>query len=109
MQEVCAQMSSWLWQWMAPYEEHQLAPFATRIYALDESTMRAIKRWLKEVRGVPVGDPCLLAGRLIGIFDIRRQHWVRIDWLPTAIAHVQWHTDAMLPRIALAALLLFDF
>jgi len=77
MQQLCAQISSWLWQWMAPYEEQKLAPFATRVYALDESTMRAIKRWLMEVRGVPVGDPGLLAGRLIGRFDIRRQQWVR--------------------------------
>ena len=72
---------------MAPYEDRKLAPFATRIYALDESKMRAIKRWLKEVRDVPMGDPSLLAGRLIGLFDIRRPRWVRIDWLPKAIAN----------------------
>src|SRR5579884_3663490 len=49
MQHLCAQISTWLWQSMARYEERSLAPFATRIYALDESTMRAIKRWLKDV------------------------------------------------------------
>lgn len=108
MQHLCAQISSWLWQWMAPYEDHQLAPFATRIYALDESTMRAIKRWLNEVRDVPVGDPSLLAGRLIGLFDIRRQQWVRIDWLPKAIANCQAQAQAMLSQIELGALLLFD-
>ena len=47
MQELCAQISTWLWQWMAPYEDRKLAPLASRIYALDESTMRAIKRWRK--------------------------------------------------------------
>ena len=108
MQQWCTQISSWLWQWMAPFEEHQLAPFATRIYALDESTMRAIKRWLQEVRGVPVGDPGLLAGRLMGLFDIRRQQWVRIDWLPKAIVNCQVQAEAMLSHIERGALLLFD-
>jgi hypothetical protein len=108
MQQWCAQISSWLWQWMAPYEEHQLAPFATRIYALDESTMGAIKRWLEEVRNVPIGDPGLLAGRLVGLFDIRRQQWVRIDWLPKAIANCQVQAEAMLSHMEKGALLLFD-
>ena len=108
MQHWCAQISSWLWQWMAPYEDHQLAPFARRIYALDESTMEAVKRWLKELRDVPLGDPSLLAGRLICLFDIRRQQWVRIDWLPKAIANCQVHAQAMLNHIEMGALLLFD-
>src|SRR5260370_42653095 len=70
--------------------------------------MRAIKRWLKEVRDVPVGDPCLLAGRLIGLFDIRRQQWVRIDWLPKAIANCQGQAVAMLSHIEMGALVLSD-
>ncbi len=108
MQEVCAQISSWLWQWMARYEEHQLAPFASRIYALDESKMRPIKRWLKDLRDVPLGDLSLLAGRLVGLFDVRRQQWVCIEWLPKAIANCQEHTEAMLSHIEIGALLLFD-
>lgn len=108
MQELCAQSSSWLWQGMAPYEDRQLAPFATRIYALDERTMRPIKRWLQQVRDGPIGDRSLLAGRLIGLFDIRRQEWVRLDWLPKAIANCQVHAEAMLSQIEMGALLLFD-
>jgi DDE family transposase len=108
MQHLCAQISSWLWQWMAAYEDRKLAPFASRIYALDESTMRAIKRWLQELRDVPVGEPSLLAGRLIGLFDIRRQQWVRIDWLPKAIANCQGQAEAMLSQVEMGALLLFD-
>ena len=108
MPELWAQISTWLWQWMAPYEDHQLAPFATRIYALDESTMRSIKRWLKQVPDGPLGDPCLLAGRLIGLFDIGRPQWVRLDWLAKAIANCQVHAEAMLKHIELGAVLLFD-
>jgi len=108
MQHLCAQISSWLWQWMAPYEERQLAPFAKEVYALDESTMRPIKRWLQEVRAVPLGDPSLLAGRLVGLFDVRRQQWRRIEWLPKAIANCRVHAEAMLSQMEIGALLLFD-
>ncbi|HEY6410072.1 MAG TPA: IS4 family transposase, partial [Ktedonobacteraceae bacterium] len=108
MQQLCAQVSSWLWHLMAPYEEQQLAPFATHIYALDESTMRTIKRWLTDLRAVPLGDASLLAGRLVGLFDVRRHQWVRIDWLPKAIANCQVHAQAMLSSVEAGTLLLFD-
>src|SRR2546422_9302114 len=101
MQQWCAQISTWLWQWMAPSEDHQLAPFATRIYALDESTMRAIKRWLKEVRDVPIGDPSLVAGGLIGLFDIRPPQGGRIGWLPQAMADCQVHGRGSLNPIGM--------
>lgn len=108
MHELCAQISGWLWQWLAQYEERQLVPFATRVYALDESSLRPVKRWLQELRGVPAGDPSLLAGRLVGLFDVRRQQWLRLDWLPQAIANCQVHAEAMLSQIEIGALLLFD-
>ena len=108
MQELCAQISSWLWQWLAPYEDHRLAPFAPEIFALDESTMDAVNRWLKGLREVPLGDPSLLAGRLAALFDIRRQQWVRIDWLPEAIATCQSHAQEMLSGLRTGTLLLFD-
>jgi hypothetical protein len=108
MQQLCAQISTWLWHWMAPYEEHRLAPFAQQILALDESTLDAVNRWLKELREVPVGDPCLLAGRLIGLFEVRRQQWVRLDWLPEAVANCQAYAEKMLSGLQVGTLLLFD-
>jgi len=108
MQLLCAQISTWLWHWMAPYEEHRLAPFARQILALDESSMDAVNRWLKELREVPLGDPSLLAGRLVGLFDIRRQQWVRLDWLPEAVANCQAYASEMLSGLQVETLLLFD-
>lgn len=108
MQQMCAQVSSWLWQPMAAYEDHRLAPFATHIYALDESQMRAVHRWLKDLREVPLGDASLLAGRLLGLFDVRRQQWVRLDWLPTAIANCQLQAQEMVKSVEHGALVLFD-
>jgi len=108
MQQMCARISTWLWEQMDREEKRELAPFAKHVYALDESRMRAVHRWLKELRDVPVGDPSLLAGRLVGLFDIRRQRWVRIDWLPKAIATSLIHAQAMLETIQMGSLLLFD-
>jgi hypothetical protein len=108
MQSLCAQISTWLWHWLAAYEDHRLAPFARQILALDESTMDAVNRWLKDLRDVPLGDPSLLAGRLIGLFDIRRQQWVRIDWLPQAMANCQAYANQMLSGLQIGTLLLFD-
>ena len=70
--------------------------------------MRSVKRWLKELRDVPSGEPSFLAGRLIGLLDIRRPQWVRLDWLPQAIANCQVQAEAMLSQIEMGALLLFD-
>ena len=70
--------------------------------------MDAVNRWLKELREVPVGDPSLLAGRLVGPFDLRRQQWVRIDWLPQAIANCQSYAKEMLSGLQAGTLLLFD-
>ncbi len=44
----------------------------------------------------------------MGLFDVRRQQWVRIDWLPKAIANCQAHAEAMLSSVEAGALLLFD-
>ena len=51
---------------------------------------------------------CLLAGRLVGLFDIRRQQWVRLDWLPEAGANCQAYAQQMLSDLQIGTLLLFD-
>ncbi len=108
MQQWCAQITTWLWHWMAPYEDQRLAPFAQQILALDESTMDAVHRWLKELRSLPLGDRALLAGRLVGLFDIRRQQWLRLDWLPQAGANCQAYASEMLSGLQAGTLLLCD-
>ncbi len=108
MQRLCAQVSQWLFDWLAPYEDRSLAPFAKEVLALDESTLDSMKRWVKDLQGVPAGDPALLAGRLCALFDIRRQQWKRIDFLPNALAHCQVKAREMLDQVRAGALLLFD-
>lgn len=52
-----------------------LAPFASAVMALDETTLDALARRLPSLRALPAGDTRLLAGKLAGLFDLRRQQW----------------------------------
>lgn len=108
MQQCAQQVSQWLWERMAPFEEVTLAPFACQVLALDESVLGGRKRWLPELRGTPPKDARLLGGRLSCLFDLRRQQWGRIDWLPDGLANCQVHAQAMLQSVQRGALLLFD-
>jgi hypothetical protein len=107
MQQLCMQVSQWLFDWLAPYEDRSLAPFAREVYALDESKLDSVKRWLPELRDIPIGSTDLLAGRLCGLFDIRRQQWKRLDFLPDPLANCQVHAKEMIDQIR-GVLLLFD-
>jgi hypothetical protein len=105
---VFAQLSQWLAQRLAPYEQRQLAPFATAVVALDESVLDRVKRWVSWLREVPNGDSRLLPGRLVGLFDVRLQQWLRLDVLLDANADCKVHARAMLSGLAKGSLLLFD-
>lgn len=108
MQRLCAWVSQWLFGWLSPYEDQKLAPFAKQILALDESTLDSMKRYIPDLRNIPAGDPALLAGRLCGLFDVRRQQWTRLDFLPDPLAHCQRYAREMLSTVQAGSLLLFD-
>jgi hypothetical protein len=108
MQRLCAQMAQWLFDILSPYEDGSLVPFAKQILALDESTLDSMKGWIADLRDLPAGDPALLAGRLCGLFDVRRQQWTRLDFLPNPLAHCQNHAREMLSTVQAGSLLLFD-
>jgi Transposase DDE domain len=108
MQRLCAWVSQWLFDWLAPYEDRTLVPWARQILALDESTLDSMKRWIADLRNLPAGDSGLLAGRLSGLFDVRRQQWARLDFLPDPLAHCQRHAREMLSTVQAGTLLLFD-
>lgn len=55
-----------------------LAPFATDVVAVDESTLDQVARWLPSLRAVPAGDDRLLPGKVAALFDVRAQQWRRL-------------------------------
>ena len=60
----------------------QLAPFAKQVVCIDESTLDAMSRRLPPLRRIPKGDTRLLAGKLAGVFDVRRQQWRTVKLHP---------------------------
>jgi hypothetical protein len=99
MQQLCLQVSHWLFDWLAPYEDRSLAPFAKEVYAQDARKLDSMKRWLPQLRDLPTGSMDLLAGRLCGLFDVRRQQWKRLDFLPDPLANCQAHAREMLETV----------
>src|SRR5262249_4193259 len=95
MQVLLVQVSGWLAPSLAGLQDERLAPFASDVLALDESTLDQVGRWLSCLRQLPIGDPRLLAGRLSCLFDLRRQQWRRVDLLPEPLVDSRVHADAM--------------
>lgn len=67
---------------LAPFALGSLAPFAQGVYALDETHLDQVARTLPALRKLPSGDGRLLPGKLAGLFDLRRQQWLRIGYTP---------------------------
>lgn len=108
MQAFFEQVSDWMSEQLVGWEDRSLAPFASRVLALDESTLDVVGRWLPEVRGLLAGDAHLLAGRISALFDVRSQQWVRVDLLSEANANCKQHAREMLAGLEAGVLLLFD-
>lgn len=85
-----------------------LAPFASRIVALDETTLDAVIRHLAWQRQHPKGSTALLAGKLAGLFDIRQQRWLRLEYFANAVQNCKVGLLTLLDDLPWHSLLLFD-
>jgi hypothetical protein len=108
MQALFEQVSRWMRYHLEGLQDRRLAPFASQVLALDESTLDAVGRWLPQLRGVLAGQPELLAGRISALFDVRLQQWVRVDILQEAGANCKLHAREMIAQLLAGVLLLFD-
>jgi Transposase DDE domain len=95
-------------QRLAPYAQAQLAPFARGVYALDETVLDRVARWLAPLRGLPLGASELLPGKIAGVFDVRLQQWRDFRFLPDATEHCSVQVRDLLRLLAQGSLLLFD-
>src|SRR5947199_3466304 len=108
MRAFFEQVSAWMSEQMAGLEDRRLAPWASQVLALDESTLDAVGRWLPALRHVVPGDPRLLAGRISALFDVRRQQWVRVELWQEAVANCKREAHLLLEGLQAGTLLLFD-
>src|SRR2546425_6925064 len=108
MEQLFVQVSGWMRQYLDGLQDRTLAPFASQVLALDESTLDAVGRWLPELRGVLGGEASLLAGRISALFDVRLQQWVRVELLQEASGNCKQHAREMIAELLAGTLLLFD-
>ncbi len=55
MEQLFVQVSGWMRQRLGGLQDRTLAPFASQVLALDESTLDAVGRWLPELLLPPYG------------------------------------------------------
>ncbi|HEX6553729.1 MAG TPA: IS4 family transposase [Ktedonobacteraceae bacterium] len=108
MRAFFEQVSSSMGEQVGGLEDRRLAPWASQVLALDESTLDAVARWLPELRPLLPGDPGLLAGRISALFDVRRQQWVRVEVWQEAVANCKQQARLLLEGLQAGTLLLFD-
>lgn len=85
-----------------------LASFASEIVALDESTLDALRRLTEPLRDLPAGDPHLLVGKLAGLFDLRTQRWMRLQFRADVLAGCNVGILLLLEGLPVGSLILAD-
>jgi hypothetical protein len=82
LETVFAAVSQLLRTRIATWAKPTLAPFATDVVVVDETTLDQVARTLPPLREVPPGEATLLAGKLGAVFDVRTQLFRRVTYLP---------------------------
>lgn len=108
LQNLFAQVQALLAQRLAPLEDANLAPFATQVLALDETTLDQVARLLPALRAEPKGSSTLLPGKLAGLFNLRRQQWESVQHLQNPNQNEKVAARPMLEEVAEGSLVLVD-
>ena len=85
-----------------------LAAFASQILCLDETRLDALGKYLKPLRGLSAHDSASFAGKLIGLFDLRAQRWLRLEWREAVHENCKVDMLDFLHGLSGGSLLLFD-
>lgn len=93
---------------LAPYRDDALAPFATDVVALDESTLDQVARTLPALRPALPGDVRRLPGKLSAAFDLRRQQFRRVAYQADPRQNEKLAARSLLDGLAPGTLLLAD-
>ena len=102
------QISTLLAARLAPFMPTDLAPFASGVYALDQTTLDPIARRLAPLRGLPARSIDLLPGRFAGLFDLRRQQWHTLNYLDNPVQNEKVAARDLVATLPAGALILAD-
>jgi Transposase DDE domain len=110
LQQLFASLSVALASWALAQQPSALgvAGFATQVVALDETTLDAVRRLTQELRDLPKGDPHVLVGKLAGLFDLRLQRWVRMQFRADVLAGCNIGVLTLLAGLPTGSLILAD-
>jgi Transposase DDE domain len=108
LEQLFGQVTRVLAERLAPYRDRTLAPFATAVVALDETTLDRVARMLPALRDVPPGDRRLLPGKLSALFDLRQQQFVRVEHQAAASQNEKVAARGMLDGLERGTLLVAD-
>ncbi len=108
LQDLFAHVSALLRQRLAPYADPTLAPFATAVVAIDETTLDPVARILPALRPLAAGDATLLPGKLSSIFDLRLHQWLHIDHQANPHQNEKVAARGLLAHIPCGSLILAD-
>lgn len=101
---VDARLAPWRARWGGP----TLAPFASDVVVVDETTLDQVARSIPALRGVPPGDDRLLPGKLAGVFDVRRQSWRVLRWVAAIHQNEKVIARELIAALAPGSLILTD-
>ncbi len=110
LQQLFASLSVALASWALAQQPSALdaAAFASEVVALDETTLDAVRRLTQDLRDLPPGDPHLLVGKLAGLFDLRLQRWVRMQFRADVLAGCNIGVLTLLTGLPTGSLILAD-
>lgn len=99
-------VSTTLAQRIQPWARRELAPFATGVYALDETTLDPLVRALTDPT---TGERSRrMPGKLAGCFNLRTQLWERLIRIPDASQNERVAARELIVGLERGSLLLFD-
>lgn len=108
LERLFAHISEVLRVRLAPFARTDLAPWASEVFALDETTLDPVARKLPALRGAPAGAPSLMPGKLAGLYDLRRQQWRRLQHIADSHQNEKVAAAAMVAALPAGSLLLAD-
>lgn len=108
LQELLTRLSQRLSRLMERECPCDLAPFATSIQAVDETTWDALQRHLPALRQTPTDAMELRPGKMAARFNIRTQLWEFVQFRDNPQGNCKLDVCSLLEGLAVGTLLLFD-
>ncbi len=108
LEDLFAQVTTLLADRLTPWARRELAPWATGVYAIDESTFDAVPRHLPVV-GTPRGRSLpTLPGKLAACLNLRTQQWEQILTTDAPSQNEKVLARQLVDGLARGSLVLFD-